>query len=165
MTTHSGKNRHRVYIDAMIPSYLVAPLSRAPKIAEWQRITREFWQDSRFEFILSDYVIDEISIGDRNQASNRLRAVAKVPVIVVRHFDLAFADRLIHQKALPLEALTDAVHIAVTARRSIPYLATWNFAHLANANTRSKIERICQDEGYSPPRIDTPEAILEAINV
>ena len=165
MTTNSQEERHRIYIDAMIPSYLVAPLSRDRKIAEWQESTREFWQDARFEFVLSDYVIDEISIGDRNRAEDRLQAVTGVPVIVVRHFDLAFAERLIQQKALPQGALTDAVHIAVTAKRAIPYLATQNFAHLANANTRSKIEQICRDEGYSPPRIDTPEAILEETNV
>ena len=149
----------------MIPSYLAAPLSRDPKIAEWQRITREFWQDTRFEFVLSDYVIDEISMGDGSQAANRLQAVAKVPVIAVLSFDLAFAEQLIDQKALPHGALTDAVHIAVTARRAIPYLATWNFTHLANANTRSKIERICRDAGYSPPRIDTPQAIVEETHV
>lgn len=95
MTTNSQEERHRIYIDAMIPSYLVAPLSRDRKIAEWQESTREFWQDARFEFVLSDYVIDEISIGDRNRAEDRLQAVTGVPVIVVRHFDLAFAERLI----------------------------------------------------------------------
>ena len=165
MATHSQAEKHRIYIDAMIPSYLVAPLSRDPKIAEWQRITREFWQDSRFEFVLSNYVIDEISLGDRNQAANRIQAVAEIPVIIVRHFDLAFAEQLIHQKALPQGALTDAIHIAVTARRAIPYLATWNFTHLANSNTRSKVEQICHNAGYSPPRIDTPEAILEETHV
>ena len=79
MTTNAQEEKYRVYIDAMIPSYLVAPLSRDPKIAEWQRITREFWKDTRFEFVLSDYVIDEISTGDRGQAANRLQAVAEVP--------------------------------------------------------------------------------------
>ena len=54
MATHSQEDRPRVYIDAMIPSYLVAPLSQDPKIAEWQRITREFWQDTRFEFVSSN---------------------------------------------------------------------------------------------------------------
>ena len=165
MAVNSQEERHQVYIDAMIPSYLVASLSRDPKIAGWQRITREFWLDARFEFVLSDYVIDEISIGDRSQAASRLRAIAEVPVIVVRHSDLAFAEQLIHQDALPQGAFTDAVHIAVAARRAIPYLATWNFTHLANSNTRSKVERVCHHEGYSSPRIDTPEAILEETNV
>ena len=165
MATNFQQEKPRVYIDAMIPSYLAAPLSHDPKIAEWQRVTREFWQNPRFEFILSNYVIGEISLGDRNQAEARLQVVAEVPIIVVRHFDLTLAEQLIHQKAFPQEALTDAIHVAVTARRAIPYLATWNFTHLANTNTRSKIEQVCRDAGYAPPRIDTPEAILEETNV
>ena len=69
MTTDSQENRHRVYIDATIPSYLVSKPSRVPQTAEWQKITRDFWRDNRFEFILSDLVIAEISIGDRNQVA------------------------------------------------------------------------------------------------
>ena len=94
-----------------------------------------------------------------------MQAVAEIPVIVVRHFDLTFAEQLIYQKALLQGALTDAIHIAVTARRAIPYLATWNFTHLANSSTRSRVEQICHPAGYSPPRIDTPAAILEETHV
>ena len=161
MATHSQEKKHRIYIDAMIPSYLVAPLSRDPKIAEWQRITREFWQDSRFEFILSDYVINEISLGDKSQASNRSQAVAGLTVVIVQTLELEFAAQLVVQKAIPENAFTDAIHVAVAAIHNASYLATWNFTHLANSNTRSKIEQVCRNAGYSPPRIDTPEAILE----
>ena len=165
MMVNSQEERHRVYIDAMIPSYLVAPLSRDPKIAEWQKITREFWQDTRFEFILSDYVIDEISIGNRDQAEDRLQTVAGVTLVIVRNLELAFAEQLVIQKAIPETAFTDAIHVAVAAIHNTRYLATWNFTHLVNTNTRSKIEQVCREAGYSPPRIDTPEAILEEINV
>ena len=163
MMTNSQGEGHRVYIDAMIPSYLVAPLSRDPKIAEWQRITREFWQDPRFEFVLSDYVINEISIGDRGQAADRLQAVTGLTLVIVQDLELEFAEQLVVQKAIPENAFTDAVHVAVAATHNTRYLATWNFTHLATADTRSKIEQVCCDVGYSPPRIDTPEAILEAI--
>ena len=165
MTTGSQENTYRVYIDAMIPSYLVAPLSRDPKIAAWQRITREFWQDTRFEFVLSDYVIDEISIGDRSQAADRLQAVGGLTLVIVQDLELEFAEQLVVQRAIPENAFTDAIHVAVAPIHDTRYLATWNFTHLANASTRSKIEQVCRDAGYSPPRIDTPEAILEAINV
>ena len=73
---------YQVYIDATIPSNLVARLSQDPKIAEWQRITREFWQDARFEFILSDIVIDEISAGDEDRAADRLQAVEDCTIVV-----------------------------------------------------------------------------------
>ena len=165
MMVNSQEKAYRVYIDAMIPSYLVAPLSRNPKISEWQRITREFWQAPRFEFILSDYVIDEISIGDRNQAADRLQAVAGATLVIVQDLELEFAEQLVIQKAIPEKAFTDAIHVAVAAIHDTRYLATWNFTHLANTNTRLKIEQVCRNAGYSPPRIDTPEAILEETNV
>ena len=153
--------QHQVYIDATIPSYLVAPPSRDSKIAEWQRITHQFWQEPRFEFILSDAVVGEISLGDRNQAQARLRAVAGLTVLRVQDFDLRFAQHLVDRGALPQKAFTDAVHIAVAASHAIPYLATWNFTHLANPHTRLKIEQVCREAGYSPPRIDSPVVISQ----
>ena len=153
---------NQAYIDATIPSYLVAEPSPNPQTAERQRITQLFWSDARFEFVLSDYVFDEISAGKRKrQVAKRVEAVKELPRVIVQPLDLAFAKELINQKALPKKALIDAVHVAVTARNAIPYLATWNFTHLANPHTRPKIEQVCIKAGYSPPRIDSPDTILE----
>ncbi len=164
MTTHSQEKKYLAYIDATIPSYLVSNPSRVPKIAEWQRITREFWQDTRFEFILSNYVIAEISMGDNAQAAERQQVVEDIGIVIVENADRAFAQHLVDQGALPQVAFTDAVHIAVSAIRTIPYLATWNFAHLANPHTKPKIQQVCHDAGFSVPRIDTPEAIMEELS-
>ena len=79
----------------------------------------------------------------------------------VQDFDLRFAQHLVDRGALPLKAFTDAVHIAVAASHAIPYLATWNFTHLANPHTRLKIEQVCREAGYSPPRIDSPVVISQ----
>ena len=163
MAINSQEDRHRVYIDATIPSYLVSRPSQVPNTAERQRITRTFWEDTRFEFILSDYVVDEISIGNRDQAANRRQAVGDIGLVVVQNTDRVFAQHLVDRGALPQIAFTDAVHIAVTAIRAIPYLATWNFAHLANPHTRPKIEQVCRAAGFSIPRIDTPEVIMEEL--
>lgn len=165
MKVNAQEKMHRVYIDSTIPSYLVSRTSRILQTAEWQRITREFWHDNRFEFILSDLVIAEISVGDRSQVVDRLQAVEGLTVVDALDLERAFAQKLVVGKAIPEVALPDAVHVAVTAIHAIPYLATWNFAHLANPRTRPKIEQICRDAGYSPPRIDTPKAILEESHV
>ena len=151
----------RVYIDATIPSYLVARQSNDPIVAERQRITRKFWSDSRFEFILSDFVIDEIEDGNKVQAAKRLQAVNGIPCLIVEELDLDLAKQLVNHKAMPGKAFIDAVHVAVAARNAVPYLATWNFTHLANPQTRPQIERICSNAGYPPPCIDSPKAILE----
>lgn len=153
-----------IYIDATIPSNLVARQSQDPKIAGWQNITREFWNDTRFQFIVSDAVIAEISVGDNLQVANRLKTVEGLPNLVVEDSDLGLAQQLVDGKAIPQTAFTDAVHVAVAARHLVPYLVTWNFAHLANPRTLPKIEQICHDAGYQPPRIDSPEGILEELS-
>ena len=154
---------YQVYIDATIPSNLVARLSQDPKIAEWQRITREFWQDARFEFILSDIVIDEISAGDEDRAADRLQAVEDCTIVVAAALEFEVAGHLIAQNAIPQSAFIDALHVAVAATHNIPYLATWNFAHLANTYTRPKIDQVCRDAGYSPPHVDSPKSIMEGL--
>ena len=163
MTTNSQEERSRVYIDATIPSYPVSRPSRAVKTAERQRVTRQFWQDPRFEFVLSNYVITEISMGNSEQALHGRRAVEGLSLVIVQSSDRVFAQHLVEQGALPQIAFTDAVHIAVSAIRAIPYLATWNFAHLANPHTRPKIEQVCRNAGLAMPCIDTPETILEEL--
>lgn len=164
MATNSQETTCRVYIDATIPSYLVSKPSRDPKTAEWQKITHEFWHDNRFEFILSDLVIAEISIGDRNQAADRLQAIEGFTVVDALDLERALAQKLAATKAIPKIALPDAVHVAVAAIHAIPYLATWNFAHLANPHTKPKIEQVCRNTGYSPPCIQSPKAILEELS-
>ena len=164
MITDSQGEKHRVYIDATIPSYLVSNPSRIAKTAERHRITREFWQDSRFEFILSNYVLNEISVGDSAQAADRQQAVEGLRIVIVENTDRVFAQHLVDQGALPEITFTDAVHIAVSAIHAIPYLATWNFAHLANPRTIPKIQQVCHDAGFSTPRIDTPETIMEELS-
>ena len=151
----------RVYIDATIPSYLVAEKSNNPLIAERQKITCKFWNDNRFEFILSDFVIDEIEEGNKVQAAKRLQAINGLPRLLVEELDRDLAKQLVNHNAVPEKAFIDAVHVAVAARNAISYLATWNFTHLANPHTRPQIERVCRNAGYPPPCIDSPEAILE----
>ncbi len=71
------------------------------------------------------------------------------------------AKELLQAGALPAKAAADALHIAVAATRSIPYLLTWNCRHLANAAMRPVIEAVCKAKGYTAPIICTPEELLE----
>ena len=99
-----------VYVDSTISSYLVSRPSRVPRTSEWQRITREFWHDKRFEFVLSDLVITEISIGDRTEVVDSLKAIEGLTVVDVLDLERALAPQLITGKAISEIALADAVH-------------------------------------------------------
>jgi len=54
-----------------------------------------------------------------------------------------------------------AGHIAIAVTNGIDYLVTWNCRHIANATTRSQIERVCRSAGYEPTIICTPAELME----
>jgi len=72
------------------------------------------------------------------------------------------AEELLRGRAVPESYPDDALHIALSAVNGVQYLVTWNCRHIANAATRSAIERICRDAGYEPPVICTPEELMES---
>src|SRR5260370_42287425 len=69
---------------------------------------------------------------------------------------LALAKELLQAGALPAKAANDALHIAIAATKTVPYLLTWNCRHLANAVMRPVIERVCSAKGFKAPIICTP---------
>ena len=68
----------------------------------------------------------------------------------------SLADELIRKGALPAGAQNDAVHIAVSAVHGVDYLLTWNFRHLANAETKPLVREVCEQQGYASLEICTP---------
>ena len=72
------------------------------------------------------------------------------------------AEELLRAGALPSKAADDALHIAIAATMTIPYLLTWNCRHLANAAMRPVIEAVCLAKGLKAPIICTPEELMEA---
>ena len=41
------------------------------------------------------------------------------------------------------------------------FLLTWNCRHIANATMRTRIEDVCEADGFEAPVICTPEELLE----
>jgi hypothetical protein len=70
------------------------------------------------------------------------------------------AAALIARLPLPRRAGADAVHIAVAAYHSMNFLLTWNCAHIANAELRPRIEKICREQGYTVPVLCTPDELM-----
>lgn len=63
----------RVYIETTAVSYLVARPSADATVASWQQATRRLWENyaDRFEFVVSDIVLDEVREGDVIAAQQR----------------------------------------------------------------------------------------------
>ena len=151
-----------VYLDTSIPSFLIRERRTEPEIIEMQEITSRFWEDKRFEFVISQRVIDEIQAGRRiDKVKLRLQAVEKLGILEITEEVEFLAELLLQARALPEDQESDAIHVAVATVNGVPYLATWNLRHLANPNQKIQFDRVCRAAGYFPVRILTPKQLLE----
>jgi len=132
-------------------------------VAARQQLTREWWQEygRRFSLHVSVLVVREASAGDRDAATRRLRAIEHLPVLELKEDAMILADHLVVRRAIPAGSAEDALHIALAAAHGMDYLLTWNFAHLANAIMRERIETVVMDSGLRCPVICTPEELME----
>ena len=153
-----------VYIETSVVSYLTARPSRDVVVAAYQEITREWWRDApeRFDLVASALVVAEARAGDTDAAHSRLMALEAVTLLDATPDAENFARKLLDLEAVPRQAADDAAHIAIAVTNGVTYLVTWNFRHIANAERRTRIERVCRGMGYEPPVICTPNELMEA---
>lgn len=76
----------------------------------------------------------------------------------------ALAAELLKRGPLPPKARVDADHIAIATVNAFDFLVTWNLKHIGNPVIRKRLEDICRSQGYEPPEICTPEALLESLD-
>lgn len=154
--------RPKAYVETTVISYLAASPSRDIVVAAHQQLTHEWWaRRDRFELVVSQAVVDEVSRGDAAVAARRLAFLAQIPVLDLGDIVNEFARTLLRSHAVPAKANLDAVHIAVAAVNRVSYLVTWNCTHIANAAVRGKIEAACRSAGLPTPTICTPEQLME----
>ena len=151
----------RVYIETTFVSYLTARPSRDLIVAGHQQITHDWWDNRRgdFELCASLLVLQEAGEGDLQAAQERLAILKNMILLDTTEEAFALAGDIIQAGALPGKAADDALHIAVAATQSVPYLLTWNCRHMANATMRPFIEAVCIGKGFKAPIICTPEEL------
>lgn len=153
-----------VYLETSFISYLTALPSRDLIIAAHQHITSQWWnkQREKFDCCVSQFVIDEAAMGDKEESRKRLMIIENLKVLQITEEAEQLAEFLVVSGAMPRKAMNDAAHIAVAAVHEIDYILTWNCKHLANAHIMKKVRSICQKEGYTAPHVCTPEELMEA---
>ncbi len=151
-----------VYIETSVVSYLTARATSNLLAAAWQAATTEWWDTHRsiFELYTSALTVEEAGRGHREAAARRLEALDGIAMLPITEAVIELSDALIHGRVLPPNAQNDAVHIAVSAVHDITYLLTWNFRHIANAETRPLIREVCTRQGYNSPEICTPSELM-----
>ena len=94
-------------------------------------------------------------------AAERLAVVQGVELLEVGDTAKALTKTLLARLAVSASQPRDALHIAIATVRGVQFIVTWNFKHIANVITRGVIEETCRKFGYEPPRICTPDELLE----
>lgn len=153
----------RVYVETTVVSYLTARPARDVVIAGRQQSTRDWWSDAaaRFELVASELVFNEAAQGDVEAARNRMDVLTSLTPLDATREALELAQRLVEEGAVPAVAAEDAAHIAIAVANGIEYLVTWNYRHIANAASRSLIEKVCRGEGFEPVIICSPDELME----
>jgi hypothetical protein len=153
----------RVYVETTVVSYLAALPSRDIVVAGHQATTKAWWpRRNRFEFFVSQAVVEESARGDADAAARRMALLEDIPVLGLDAETDAVANQLLRASAIPAKARLDAIHVASAVVNRMDYLVTWNLTHIANAAVRAKIEQACRDGGLQVPIICTPEELMEA---
>jgi predicted nucleic acid-binding protein len=132
-------------------------------VAANQQSTQEWWEQrlAKVDVHISQLVVQEASSGDAEAVTKRLETIAGFPLLEIAPEAVHLAEQLIAEKAIPRQAVEDALHIAVATVNGMDYLMTWNFKHIANATMRANVEAVCRMNGYEPPVICTPLELME----
>lgn len=151
-----------VYVESSIISYFRQKPSADILNAARQLLTMRWWSNERaaYELVISQYVLDEISVGNSALAAERLLAVEGIPLLPPAAEIPQIASTIISRAVLPPKAHVDALHIAAVAHHRINYLLTWNCSHIANARILPKIFSALSDMDLPLPIICTPEELL-----
>ncbi len=155
-----------IYLETSFISYLVALPSRDLIIAAHQQITSDWWNTKRnqFECFVSQFVLDEISLGDSNEVHKRNEITKTLKVLEVTKEVEQLTAAIVSSGIIPQKAQNDAAHIAVATIHDVDYILTWNCKHLANAHILKKVRTVCMDNGYTAPEVCTPEVLMEDID-
>lgn len=151
-----------VYIETSIISHAAALPSSDPTIAVLQRQSRDWIarEGARFRLVTSQFVIDEVSLGDRDAVSRRLALLSGVSLVIPDARVEEIADEIIARSLMPPKARLDALHVASAAVARVEYLLTQNCRHIANAHVLPRVYDLLADLGLPRLLICTPAEFL-----
>lgn len=150
-----------VYVETTVFGYLTSRPHRDPVVAGHQQVTRTWWNNHRhrYRLLMSPAVLAEISDGDPTAAAERRGAAAGVEVVTAIAEVEELSDLYFARLHLPPRAQVDALHLAYAVVYGVDFLATWNLAHLANAETIRKLLQLNRTLGRETPLIVTLESL------
>lgn len=151
-----------VYLETSVVSHAAARPSRNLGTLALQEQAKRWLAEkaSNYELVTSQFVIDEVSLGDVGAAQERLRLLQKVRVLIPTQEVENLAEEIIARSIIPEKARLDALHVASAAVGQVQYLLTQNCRHIANAVELPRVYELLASRGYSKLLICTPAEFL-----
>ena len=84
------------------------------------------------------------------------KLVVDLAVLELNEAAEELAQAYIREGVFSQRYLDDALHVALASVSRIPYLASWNFAHLVKVRTRKEVSLINTLQGYESIEIVAP---------
>ncbi|MCX6146884.1 MAG: type II toxin-antitoxin system VapC family toxin [Candidatus Kapabacteria bacterium] len=156
-------NKQKVYIETSVISYLTSRPSRDIIVSSHQQITNQWWKKSKSKFnnYISEFVIDEISKGDKSASEIRLASVKNIQLLEYDDDIVEIAINYANLLSIPEKARLDAFHLAISVYYEIDFLLSWNCKHIANAVVMSKLRDYNKTKNLFTPILCTPLELLE----
>jgi hypothetical protein len=151
-----------IYVETTIPSLATGKPSRDIIVAGRQASTLLFWETERhkYDLFISQYVINECSLGDSEAAERRLHFIKGISIIPNDKNITELAYKYQKLLGIPDKSILDCFHLSVCVIASIDYLLSWNCTHLG-VSTFAKLHNYNIKHGMHTPLLLTPEALLE----
>ena len=132
--------KRKIYVETSVISYLTARPSKSIIGAAHQQISQAWWERrADYELYVSQSVWQECAAGDPVASQKKLAALDGIAVLAITQDMINLAESLIDQAIIPIKAIEDALHIAVSTLHHVDFLVTWNCRHIANPVIQEKI--------------------------
>lgn len=152
-----------IYMESSVVSYYAGRPGRDPLKKARAHITKAWWDTClhRYEPVVSQIVVEEISIGDPLAAKARNAAVKNFRSLEINTGVMPIAAAFFAAMKLPERARNDALHLALCLLHNVDYLVSWNLTHISGIHARHKAMTVCRQLGYASPQICTPVELME----
>ncbi len=153
-----------IYIEASIPSFYFDTRT-AVELHARRNWTRRWWDHApdADQRVTSAVVLGELEHAPDPKRTQCLDLISAHPLLPYTPEAAEIAATYHRNKVMPVEASTDADHLALATFHKCDILVTWNCHHNANANANKfpHIRRINAMLGYATPQLITPLELLD----
>ena len=151
----------KLYLDTSVISHLFAD-DTPDKMADTNLLWQDFIDD-KYEAYISQVVIDEIEKCPEPKQGMMLEKLRQVNFQFLPETDevITLADEYVNGGVLNQKNIADCRHIAHAVVNHCDVIVSWNFAHLANFKTISKVKVVNAMFHYREINIMPPTMFLE----